>query len=45
LDQVEKGMCHYLLESKTFSRILIAKKGEKRGQIEYIDFEEKYGKK
>jgi hypothetical protein len=42
LDKVEKGMCHWLLENKIFSRILIAKKGKKRGEIEYIDFNEKY---
>lgn len=45
LDQIEKGMCHWLLENKIFSRILIAKKGKKRGEIEYIDFSEKYNKK
>ena len=44
LDQIEKGMCHWLLQNKIFSRILIAKKGKKRGEIEYVDFEEKYGK-
>jgi len=45
LDQIEKGMCHWLIENKIFSKILIAKKGKKRGEIEYIDFAEKYGKK
>jgi hypothetical protein len=44
LDKIEKGMCIWLLENKIFSRILIAKKGKKRGQIEYIDFAEKYNK-
>jgi len=44
LDQVEKGMCFWLIENKIFSRILIAKKGEKRGEIEYIDFSNKYKK-
>lgn len=44
LDQIEKGMCFWLLENKIFSRILIAKKS-KEGKIEYIDFEIKYGKK
>ena len=43
LDQKEKGMCLWLLENKIFSRILIAKKGKKRGEIEYIDFKKKYG--
>jgi hypothetical protein len=42
LDKIEKGMCHWLIENKIFSRILIAKKGKKRGEIEYIDFERKY---
>lgn len=45
LTQIEKSMCMWLLENKIFSKILIAKKGKKRGEIEYIDFREKYGKK
>lgn len=45
LDQVEKGMCYWLLENHFFSRILIAKAGKKRGEVEYIDFIEKYSKK
>jgi hypothetical protein len=45
LDQIEKGMCHWLLENKIFGRILVAKKGKKRGEIEYQDFKEKYMKK
>ena len=44
LDKIEKGMCHWLLENKIFSRILIAKKGKKRGEIVYDDFAEKYKK-
>ena len=44
LDQKERGMCHWLLENKIFSRILVAKLGKKRGEIEYIDFREKYKK-
>lgn len=44
LDQGEKGMCHWLLENNIFSRILIAKKGKKRGEVEYIDFKKKYNK-
>ncbi len=43
LDQIEKGMCHWLLENNIFKRILIARKGKKRGEIEYVDFIEKYG--
>ena len=42
LDKIERGMCHWLIENRIFSRILIAKKGKKRGEIEYIDFAEKY---
>ena len=42
LDKIEKGMCHWLLENKIFSRILIAKKSKERGKIDYIDFSKKY---
>ena len=42
LDKNEKEKCKFLLDKKIFSRILIAKKGKKRGVIEYIDFLEKY---
>ena len=42
LDKKEKGMCYWLLKNRIFSRILIAKKGKKRGEIEYIDFKKKY---
>lgn len=47
LDQVEKGMCHWLLENKIFSKILIAKavKEGKSIKVEYVDFEKKYGDK
>ena len=45
LDQIEKGMCIWLLENKIFSRILIAKKSKEKGKIEYIDFDVKYNKK
>lgn len=45
LDKVEKGMCLWLLENKIFSRILIARKGKKRGEIEYEDFSKKYKNK
>ncbi len=41
LDQIEKGMCFWLLKNKIFSRILIAKK-TKTNDIEYIDFLTKY---
>jgi len=45
LDQVEKGMCIWLLENKIFSRILIAKISKDKGKIEYIDFDVKYNKR
>lgn len=45
LTQVEKGMCMFLIKNKIFSKILIAKKGKKRGEVEYLDFKEKHGKK
>jgi len=45
LDQVEKGMCIWLLENRIFSRILIAKKSGEKGKIEYVDFNMKYNKK
>ncbi|VVB83153.1 Uncharacterised protein [uncultured archaeon] len=44
LDQIEKGMCIWLLENKIFSRILIAKKRKEGRGIEYIDFSEKHRK-
>ena len=44
LDQIEKGMCFWLLTNKIFSKILIAKKPKEGREIEYIDFEKKYEK-
>lgn len=46
LDQVEKGMCLWLIENKTFSRILIAKRKKegRKMEVEYIDFYDKYKK-
>lgn len=41
LDRDEKEKCRFLLDKKIFSRILIAKKGKKRGKIEYFDFNDK----
>ncbi len=41
----EKEKCGWYLKNKIFSKILIAKKGKKRGEIEYIDFAKKYGVK
>ena len=45
LSKIEKEKCAWYLRNKIFSQIWIAKKGEKRGTIEYDDFLEKYGKK
>ena len=44
LDKQEKEKCKFLLNKKIFSKILIAKKGKKRGEIEYIDFAKKHNK-
>lgn len=46
LDQIEKGMCLWLIENKIFSKILIArrKKIKNKIEIEYQDFKEKYSK-
>ena len=46
LDKEEKKRCKWYLKNKTFSKILIAK-GVQEGRsikVEYVDFEEKYGK-
>ena len=42
LSKEEREKCRFLLDKKIFSKILIAKKGKKRGEIEYVDFKEKY---
>lgn len=42
LDRSEKEKCWWYLEKKIFSKILIAKRGKKKGEIEYINFLEKY---
>jgi len=38
LDKLEKEKCEWLLENNIFSKILIAKKGTKRGEVEYKEF-------
>ena len=43
LNKEEKEKCRWYLKNNVFSQILIAKKGKKRGEIEHIDFEEKWG--
>ncbi len=45
LSKEEKEKCSWYLQNNIFSQILIAQKGDKRGEIEYDDFFEKYGKK
>ena len=45
LDKTEKEKCKFLIEKKIFSKVLIARKGKKRGEIKYDNFMEKYGKK
>jgi hypothetical protein len=45
LSKVEKEKCAWYLQNRIFSEIWIAKKGGKRGEIEYVNFREKYGKK
>lgn len=45
LSKIEKEKCVWYLKNKIFSAIWIAKKGEKKGEIKYDDFIEKYGKK
>lgn len=42
LSKIEKEKCRWYLKNKIFSQIWIAKKGDKRGSIEYDDFKEKY---
>ncbi len=43
LDKIEKEKCKFILNNKIFSKILIAKNGKERGNVEYINFKEKYG--
>ena len=42
LSREEKEKCRWLLEKNIFSQILIAKKADKRGEVEYVDFKERY---
>ena len=46
LDKTEQGMCHWLIESKTFSKILVAKavKSGRKINVEFIDFSDFYGR-
>lgn len=43
LTKEEKEKCEWLLKNKVFSKILIASKGNKRGEIIYKDFKELKG--
>jgi len=45
LSKTEKQKCAWYLQNKIFSQIWIAKRGEKRGEIIYEDFKEKYSDK
>jgi len=38
LDKIEKEKCKWLLDNHIFSKILVAKKGKKRGEIIYNEF-------
>jgi len=44
LSKIEKEKCRWYLKNGIFSQIWIAKKGDKRGSIEYVDFVERYNK-
>ena len=43
LSKEEKEKCKWYLQKGIFPNIWIAKKAKKRGEIEYVDFKEKYG--
>jgi hypothetical protein len=38
LDKAEREKCQFLLDKGVFKHVLIAKKGEKAGKVEYVDF-------
>jgi len=40
----EKKKCEILLKLRVFSKVLIARKGKKPGEVVYEDFESKYNK-
>jgi len=44
LDKIEKEKCKWYLDNGIFSKIIVAKKGDKLGSIEHVDFGEKWGK-
>jgi len=43
LSKEEKQKCKVYLDKGIFSQLLIAKKADKRGEIEHVDFKERYG--
>jgi len=45
IDPEEREKCKWLLENNIFARVVIAKKGKKRGEIIYEDFNQKGGVK
>lgn len=45
LSKTEKEKCAWYIKKGIFSNIWIAKKGEKRGAVDYVDFKERYGSK
>lgn len=44
LDKNEKAKSQFLINKKIFNKLIIAKKGKKRGEIVYTDFEKKHNK-
>ena len=38
LDKLEKDKCRWLLDNSVFGKIRIAQKGDKRGEINYVEF-------
>ena len=45
LSKIEKEKCIWYLKNEVFSKILIAKKSEIRGKVDFVDFKKRYGKK
>jgi len=45
LSKEEKAKCQWYLDNNIFSQIFVSKKGVKRGEIEHVDFAERWGRK
>lgn len=45
LSKEEKQKCKWYLDNNMFSKILVAKKAETRGEVEHVDFSERWGVK